>query len=108
MASYPIATAKQLPMVLAEFGKAVREAEKAARRGGETECGKLREEHRILTLNWAKATDDDAGCAEAGNRAVGARDPWSWSPAHCPSVSDSNGYTRQKRRGTPNESASEN
>ena len=48
---------KTLPMVLAEFGKAVREAEKAAVEAAKQKVAKLREEHRILTLNWGKATD---------------------------------------------------
>jgi hypothetical protein len=49
---------KTLPVALAEFMKAVREAEKAAVQGAEWKVAKLREEHRALTLNWAKATND--------------------------------------------------
>lgn len=48
----------RLPLALREFNKALREAEKQAVKQAETKVAEIREEHRSLTLSWAKATDD--------------------------------------------------
>ena len=47
-----------LPMTLAEFGRAVRQAEKVAVEDAGREMRRLRDAHKPLTLNWAKATSD--------------------------------------------------
>ena len=48
---------KGLRLVLREFKKGLREAEQKAVKQAERKVTELRQEHRALTLNWAKATD---------------------------------------------------
>jgi len=47
-----------LPVSLREFKRAVHEAERAAVAKAERKLAELRTEHRTMTLQWAKATDD--------------------------------------------------
>lgn len=48
----------RLPLALREFNKALREAEQQAVRQAKNKVDEIREEHRSLTLSWARATDD--------------------------------------------------
>jgi predicted site-specific integrase-resolvase len=51
-------TSARLPLALREFRKVLRQAEEAAVKQAKRKLAELRQEHKALTLNWVKATDD--------------------------------------------------
>jgi hypothetical protein len=48
----------RLPLALREFNKGLRQAEQAAVTQAERKLTELRQEHKALTLNWVRATDE--------------------------------------------------